>query len=148
MYVMILNLMVMSKMEIFMIIIYIAILVATIIMAMLAIGMIELGKLIDKTPDIQELKKERIRTDEDKQSLSSPRKSSKLLAIAFSIVFLIGLFIVLLGGESKIMLILGGATMFAGLLFGTGASMIGVVIYRTMQKNVSKFNAGEVVGNG
>jgi hypothetical protein len=135
-------------MEDFVIILYVAIVVASIIMGALALGLIELGKLIEKIPDIQELKKEKVRTDEDKQSLYSPKNSSKLLAIAFSFVFLIGVVIVLLGGGSKVILILGGVTMFAGLLFGTGASMIGIVIYRTMQKNINKFNAGEVVGNG
>jgi|WetSurMetagenome_2_1015567.scaffolds.fasta_scaffold238774_2 hypothetical protein len=135
-------------MEDFMIILYVAIVVASIIMGALALGLIELGKLIDKTPDIQELKKERVRTDEDKQSLYSPKKSSRLLAIAFSFVFIVGVIIVLLASGSKILLILGGVTMFAGLLFGTGASMIGMVIYRTMQKNMNKFNAGEAIGNG
>ena len=49
-------------MEDFMIILYVAIIVASIIMGALALALIELGKLIDKTPDIQELKKERVRT--------------------------------------------------------------------------------------
>jgi hypothetical protein len=135
-------------MEDFMIIIYVAIVVASIIMVALALGIVELGRLIDNTPDIQELKKEKVRTDEDKQSLYSPQKSSRLLAIAFSIVFVLGVFVVLVGGVSKIILILGGVTMFAGLLFGAGAAMIEMMIYRTMQKNMNKFNAGEAIGNG
>ena len=134
-------------MEDFMVIIYVAMIVATIIMVALVLGIMGMGRLIEKTPDIQELKKEKVRTDEDKQSLYAPEKSSKLLALAFSIVFLLGIFIVLLGEGSRVVLILGVVTMIAGLLFAVGTSMFELMIYRTMQKNVNKFNAGEAIGD-
>jgi hypothetical protein len=137
-----------NNMEDFMIIIYVAMIVATLIMVALVLGIIGMGRLIEKTPDIQELKKEKVRKDEDKQSLSAPEKASKILSLAFSVVFLLGIFTVLLGGGSKVILILGGVTMIAGLLFAVGTSMFELMIYRTMQKNMNKFNAGEAIGNG
>jgi hypothetical protein len=135
-------------MEDFTVILYVAIVFASGIMALLALGIMALGKLIEKTPDIQELKKEKVRDEEARRSIYAPEQSSKLIAIGFSCVFIIGVLIVVSFGGSKIILILGGVTMFAGLLFGVVTSMIELVIYRTMQKNVIKFNAGEVVGNG
>lgn len=128
-----------------MMIIYVAVVVATAIMGALVLGIIELGRLIDKTPDAQELKKEKVRSEEDMNSLYAPKKASKLLALTFSIIFMIGVLVVLFVGDSRIILILGGVTMLAGLLFAVGTSMFEMMIYRTMQKNMNKFNAGDAL---
>jgi hypothetical protein len=110
-----------------------AVVIATIIMFVLSIISLSLGKLIENTPDGRELRGECVK---DGKGLSSPRSASRLFVLGLSIVFVIGIVILLLSNASKIIMIIGGVTMFAALLFSATIVIFELIIYNTMRSQM------------
>ena len=125
--------------------VYAALGFATLIMAVLAVALMMLGKLIDATPDGLERRGELIRDEISKNSFLAPKNISKVYALAFSILFIIGCVIFLLAGGSKVIMIIGGVIVFSALLFSTTVALIELLIYQTMQKNLKELKGSAVV---
>jgi 1,4-dihydroxy-2-naphthoate octaprenyltransferase len=131
-------------MEEFTILVLAAIAFASIIMLVLAFAMILFGRLIEDTPDGLERRGERIRDEKSVKSLSSPKNMSRVFALAFSILFVIGSVILILASGSKVVMIIGGVSMFSALLFSATIVALELIMYRTMQSNLKDLK-GSVV---
>lgn len=131
-------------MEEFTILVLVAIAFASVIMLVLALAMILFGNLIEATPDGLERRGERIRDENSVKSLSSPKNMSRIFALAFSILFVIGSVILILASGSKVVMIIGGVAMFSALLFSATIVALELIMYRTMQANLKDLK-GSVV---
>jgi 1,4-dihydroxy-2-naphthoate octaprenyltransferase len=131
-------------MDEFTILVLAAIAFASIIMLVLAFAMILFGRLIEDTPDGLERRGERIRDEKSVKSLSSPKNMSRIFALAFSILFVIGSVILILASGSKVVMIIGGVSMFSALLFSATIVALELIMYRTMQANLKDLK-GSVV---
>jgi hypothetical protein len=69
---------------------------------------------------------------------------SKIFAFAFSILFVIGSVIFILASGSKVIMIIGGVSMFSALLFSATIVALELIMYRTMQANLKNLK-GSVV---
>lgn len=131
-------------MEEFNMLVYVTIGFTSIIMIVLALALISLGNLIESTPDGRERRGELIRNDTDKNSLLAPKNISRVFAVVLIILFLIGSLIVVASNGSKVIVIIGGVTIFSALLFSATIVIFELMIYQTMQKNLKELK-GSVV---
>jgi hypothetical protein len=132
------------EMEDFTLLVYVAIGFTSLIMVVIALALISLGNLIENTPDGRERRGELVRDDSVKNSLLAPKNISRVFAISFIILFLVGCLIVILSNGSKVIMIIGGVTMFSAFLFSTTIVVFELMIYQTMQKNLKELK-GSVV---
>jgi len=123
-------------MEEFTILVLAAIGFVSLIMLVLALAMMSFGSLIEVTPDGLERRGERIRDENSVKSFSSPKNMSRIFAFAFSVLFVIGSVILILASGSKVIMIVGGVTVFSALLFSATIVALELMIYRTMQANL------------
>ena len=123
-------------MEEFTILVFVAVGFVSLIMLALASAMMLFGNLIEVTPDGLERRGERIRDEKFTKALTSPKIMSRIYALAFSVLFIIGCVILLLASGSKVIIIVGGVVMFSALLFSATIVALELMIYRTMQANL------------
>jgi hypothetical protein len=122
-------------MEDFNILLIFAIVLASIIMIILSIFIVLFGKLIEDTPDGREIKGI-IRDEKSINAITAPKNIVKVYAGILIIVFVIGEIILLLSGESKVLMIIGGVIMFAALLFSATVVIFEMMIYNTMKNQM------------
>jgi len=131
-------------MEEFTLMMYVAIGFSALVMMVITLALIALGNLIDITPDGRERRGELIRDEDIKNSLLAPKNISRVFAVVLIILFLIGSLIVVVSNGSKVIVIIGGVTMFSALLFSATIVIFELMIYHTMQKNLKELK-GSVV---
>ena len=131
-------------MEEFTVLVYVAIGFVSLIMVVLSLALISLGNLIENTPDGRERRGELVRNEVDKNSFLAPKNISKIYALAFSLLFIVGCVIFLLASGSKVIMIIGGVIIFSALLFSMTIVLFELLIYRTMQKNLKELKGSAV----
>ena len=112
--------------------------ISGIILAILSLMLVGIGKQIAKTPDIEELRGTKVRTESDKSSFHSPEKMPKVFVMGFSLIYIFGSGVVLLSNDSVAMTVIGGVSVFAAVLFAATIVFFELSIYQRMQKNVNE----------
>jgi hypothetical protein len=105
-----------------------AILFATILLIILSVSIIVFGNIISKTPDMLD------RHGKRKEPTDAPYRHAKLFVYSFWIVHDIGICLVLLSGNSRLVII-GGVMTFSGILFAATILAFEMKIIKLMKSN-------------
>ena len=103
----------------------------------MSLGIITFGNLISRTPDMLE------RHGDRKEPTDIPARHARAFATAFMTIYIVGAIVMLLGWTTA-MMVIGGVTMFAALLFAATIMLYSMQIYKLMKKNEVEFKGSMV----
>jgi hypothetical protein len=106
-----------------------AVIVTGVLMLVIGKGIITFGELISKTPDMME------RHGDRTEPTDMPKRQAVVFVIGFSLLFLIGCFIIIVFDGMPAMII-GSVTIFTALLFSGTIMFYSMQIYSLMRKNL------------
>jgi hypothetical protein len=107
---------------------------SAVIMVTLSMAIMVFGKLIAKTPDGEERRGEKVRSDSDKKVWHSPENMPKVFVMSFGTLYIIGSLVLFFAPQR--IAILGGAAIIAALLFSATITALEIITYNLMQKNL------------
>lgn len=122
----------------------ISIIFSMILMVVLSIEIIAFGNLIAKTPDREELRGEKKRTDNDKLKWYSPERMPKNFVISFWAIQILGCIVTFGAGDNTNIAIIGGCLLFTALLFSATIGALEILMYRMMQINITEFSGSAI----
>jgi len=111
------------------------------LMAVLSMGILTFGKLISKTPDLDELEGIKVRTEKDKAAWHSPEKMPKLFVKVFWGLFIIGASIMLITSYIG-WIVIGSIVAFMGVFFAAMMLYNESQLYNRMKSNERDFKSG------